>query len=209
MVSDYVELGHSKIVSTKDLGEDISMTFYFPIHVVYIFQLNYESRSSIWCKWKIFYWYFTQGRTYCPSTMCDRFRLHRIALTSDISKIYRAVELTISDKYFDHIVWCNDHSESLRAACDVSALCYAANMAVKRNTTDHTRHYPLAAYVVNELFYIDDCFTWADKLISHASWIQFQELFETFSLRKWNSSEFSKIWETQKSRPFPAQISST
>ncbi len=34
-----------------------------------------------------------------------RFRFHRIALTADVSKMYRAVELTETDRDFHRFVW--------------------------------------------------------------------------------------------------------
>lgn len=34
-----------------------------------------------------------------------RFRMHRIALTADVSKMYQAVELVASDQDFHRFVW--------------------------------------------------------------------------------------------------------
>ncbi len=51
-----------------------------------------------------------------------------------------------------------------RATFEVSASCFAANMAVKQNAIDFTHEYPLAAAVVEESFYIDDCLTGADDM---------------------------------------------
>ena len=41
------------------------------------------------------------------------FRTRRVALTTDVSKMYRAIELTPSDKDLYRFVWRNDHQANL------------------------------------------------------------------------------------------------
>ena len=43
-----------------------------------------------------------------------RFRLHRVALTADVSKMYRAVELTNDDNDLHRFVWRSNPSEPLK-----------------------------------------------------------------------------------------------
>ena len=85
-----------------------------------------------------------------------RFRWHRIALTADVSKMYRAVEFVKSDREFHRFVWRSEPDGSLkdyqmtRATFGVSASCLAANMAVKQNAIDLYHVYPLAAEAVEK-----------------------------------------------------------
>ena len=51
-----------------------------------------------------------------------------------------------------------------RLTFGVSASSFAANMAVRQNAIDLAHDYPLAAKVVEEMFYVDDCLTGADSL---------------------------------------------
>ena len=80
-----------------------------------------------------------------------RFRVHRVAITADISKMYRAVQLTPSDQDYHRFVWRSDCSRPLidyrmtRITFGVSASSFAANMSVKQNAADYKIHYPLAA----------------------------------------------------------------
>ena len=66
-----------------------------------------------------------------------RFGMHRVALTADVSKMYRAVELAPSNQDFHCFVWRSEPSQILkdygmtRATFGVSTSCFAANMAVK------------------------------------------------------------------------------
>lgn len=98
--------------------------------------------------------------------------MHRIGLTTDVSKMYRAIELAPSDKDLHRFVWRSDPNQVLkdyrmtRATFGVSASCFAANMAVKHNAIELVDKYPLAAVAVHESFYVDDGLTGADDVKS-------------------------------------------
>lgn len=126
-----------------------------------------------------------------------RFRLHRIALTTDVSHMYRMVLLEKSDKYLHRFVWKRNASEPLHDYCmtrvtfGVAASSYAANMAIKQNAADFSLEFPAAAKAVYESFYVDDGLTGADSIEEVMSLQrQLQELFARggFILRKWNCS---------------------
>ena len=93
--------------------------------------------------------------------MLLRFRLHRVALTADVSKMYRAIELAPSDRDFHRFLWRKNVKDPLqdyrmtRVTFGVSASSFAANMAVKQNATDHASEFPNAAKVVERSFYVD------------------------------------------------------
>jgi hypothetical protein len=111
--------------------------------------------------------------------------------------MYRAVELPTADRNLQRFVWRPDPGDTLkdyrmtRVTFGVTSSSFVANMCVQRNATDITQSYPLAAKVVNESFYVNDCLTGADTveqaIETHQ---QLQELFSKaeFLLRKWNSS---------------------
>ena len=77
--------------------------------------------------------------------------MHRVALTTDVSKMYMAIELVPSDREYHRFVWRLEPNQTLqeyqmtRATFGVSASCFAANMAVKRNAVELTGKYPLAS----------------------------------------------------------------
>ena len=83
-----------------------------------------------------------------------------------------------------------------RATLGVSASGFAANMTVKQNSIDFSHEYPLAAKVVEESLYVDDCLTGADDVETAVTiHCELQSLFSRggFTLRKWNSSESSVL----------------
>ena len=102
-----------------------------------------------------------------------RFQMHRIALTADVSKMYRAIELAESDRDLHRFVWQSSPGDPLtdyrmtRVTFGVSASSFAANMSVKRNALDHALEFPKAADVVKTSFYVDDCLTGAGLFSLH------------------------------------------
>lgn len=126
-----------------------------------------------------------------------RFRLHRIALTADVSKMYRAIWLTEEDRDLHRFVWRSGPDDTLRdhrmtrVTFGVAASSFAANMAVKKNALDFAHKYPMAAKTVETSFYVDDCLTGADTLeLAVVLQRQLYDLFAQggFLLRKWNSN---------------------
>ena len=99
-----------------------------------------------------------------------RFRMHRIAIVADISKMYRAIELPTSDRDLHRFVWRASPNEPLqdyrmtRVTFGVSSSSFVANMSVKQNAVDFSHKYPLVAEVVDESFYVDDCLTGANSV---------------------------------------------
>lgn len=178
VVQEYFDLGHAEVVPNEDMGMDPAKVFYLPMHVVYkssstttkvraVFDASAKSSTGVSLNDTL-----VVGPTIHPSLIdvLLRFRLHHVALTADISKMYRAVELTKSDRDFHRFVWRSDEGGVLkdfrmtRATFGVSASGFAANMAVKQNAIDLAHEYPLAAKVVEESLYVDDCLTGADDV---------------------------------------------
>ena len=77
-----------------------------------------------------------------------RFRQHKIALTTDVRKMYRAFLLPKAQRDLYHLVWRRSLQEPLqdyrmtRLTFRVSASSFVASMAVKQNTILHQDAYP-------------------------------------------------------------------
>ena len=143
-----------------------------------------------------------------------------MALTTDVSRMYRAVELTSSDRDLHRFVWRRKLDEPLqdyrmtRVTFGVSASSFAANMSVKQNVLDFALGYPQAVDAVEKSFYVDDGVTGADTMEKAIELQrQLQDLFARggFLLRKWNSSEptvlqhiTSELRETQCTHLIPS-----
>ena len=210
VIQEYFHLGHAEKVPVLDLHKPVEQVFYLPMHAVRkesstttkvraVFDASAKSSTGVSLNDVLLV-----GPTIHPSLVdvLLRFRFHRIALTADVSKMYRAIELTQSDKDLHRFVWrCNPEEppqdyRMTRVTFGVSASSYAANMSIKQNSIDFASEYPLAADVVSRSFYVDDCLSGADTLeqaieLHH----QLMKLFErgNFLLRKWNSSDVTVL----------------
>ena len=206
VTNEYIDLEHAELVPETDLNKPMSETFYLPMHAVckeestttkfrVVFDASAKSSTGISLNDSLLV-----GPTVHPPLLdvLLLFRKHRVALTTDVSKMYRAIELVPADRDLHRFVWRNDPKEPLcnyrmtRVTFGVSASLFAANMAVKQNALDHAMEYPMAAKCVDTSFYVDDGLTGADS-VQEATELQqqMQDLFSKggFLLRKWNSSD--------------------
>ena len=142
-MEEYFDLNHAEPVPPDDLQKPPQETFYLPIHVVrkehstttkvrVVFDASAKSANGVSLNDTLLV------RPTIHPPLIDvllRFRSHRIALTADISKMYRAIELAPSDRDLHRFVWRNSIKDPLRdywmtrVTFGVSASSFAANMA--------------------------------------------------------------------------------
>ena len=206
VIQEYFDMQHAEAVPSEDLKKPTSKVFYLPMHAVYkqsstttkvraVFNASAKSSSGVSLNDTLLV-----GPTIHPPLIdvLLRFRMHRVAMTADVSKMYRAVELAPDDRDLHRFVWRSDPTEPLkdfrmtRLTFGVSASSFAANMSLRQNALDLGHEFPLASKVVEDNFYVDDCLTGADS-IEGAIFLHDElcDLFKRggFLLRKWNSSE--------------------
>ena len=178
VLKEYFELGHAEVIPQADLKKPLDKVFYLPMHTVWkdsstttklrvVFDASAKSSTGVSLNDTL-----TVGPTIHPSLIdvLLRFRFHRIALTADVSKMYRAIGLADTDKDFHRFMWREKPSDSLvdyrmtRVTFGVSASSFAANMSVKQNVTELAKEYPLAFKAVSNSFYVDDGLTGADSV---------------------------------------------
>ena len=210
VMQEYLDLKHAETVPMPDLEKPPELTFYLPMHAAYkesstttkiraVFDASAKSSTGVSLNDTLLV-----GPTIHPALVdvLLRFRLYPVALTADISKMYRAIELTDDDKDLHRFVWGSHPNDPLkdyrmtRITFGVSASSFAANMAVKQNAIDYSHEFPLAAEVVHKSFYVDDCLTGTTD--SKSALLLQQQLTELFShggfvLRKWNSNDPSVL----------------
>ena len=205
VMEEYFELGHAETVPQADLNKPPQEIFHLPMHAVHkesstttkihaIFDASMKTSTGISLNDTLMV-----GPTVHPSLIdvLIRFRMHRIALVADISKMYKAIEFPLTDRDFHRFVWKSKPGDTLkdcrmtRVTFGVSSSSFVAIMAVQQNAEEHAHECPLTAKVVKEAFYIDDCLTGANSIEEGIELhLQLQELFAKadFLLRKWNSS---------------------
>ena len=145
-MDEYFDFGHAEPIPISDTEKPPHEVFYLPMHAVYkdsssttkirvVFDASAKSDSGISLNDTLFV-----GPT-VHSTLLDvllRFRLHRIALVADVSKMYRAIELAEPDRDLHRFVWRTNPQETLqdyrmtRVTFCVAATSFAANMSIKQ-----------------------------------------------------------------------------
>ena len=112
VVQEYLDLGHAKPISTNNLTVS-QETYYLPMHSVVkasststklrvVFDASAKSSNSL-----SLYDSLLVGPTLYPNldTILLHFRTYPIAISADISKMYRAVELNESDQNLHCFLW--------------------------------------------------------------------------------------------------------
>ncbi|XP_062704329.1 uncharacterized protein LOC109403153 [Aedes albopictus] len=130
-----------------------------------------------------------------------RFRVPKIAFTTDIGKMYRQVHVSPNHQQFQQILWTPKMTTEpivyrlTTVTYGLASAPFQAVRAVKQLCIDEAARFPEAARVVVEDSYIDDILTGADTLEQA---VRLKDeiigLFDSgkFELHKWcsNSSEF-------------------
>ena len=206
VVEEYFELDHAEPVPEADLDKPCKDVFYLPMHIVVkessttskiraVFDASAKSSTGVSLNDQLLV-----GPT-VYSSLIDvllRFRHYRIALTTDVSRMYRAILLPTEERDLHRFVWRRQPSEPLkdyrmtRVTFGVASSSFAANMSVKQNAIDHAARFPLAAAAVHTSFYVDDGLVGAHSLEEAIELqTQLQSLFACggFLLRKWKASD--------------------
>ena len=90
-----------------------------------------------------------------------RFRSYPIALSGDVSKMYRAVELHAGDRHLHRFLWRPTPEEHVseyemtRVTFGVAASPHLAIRTLQQTATDHSSD-PMASYHIMQSFYVDD-----------------------------------------------------
>ena len=150
VMQEYFDLCHTEPVPAADLERPEKDVFYLPMHAV-------KKESSTTTKIRAVFDASAKSSTGVSlndlllvgptvhSPLVDvllRFRLHRVALTTDVSKMYRAIELTPEDRDLHRFLWRQSPNQPLRdfrmtrITFGVSASSFVANMSIKQNALD-------------------------------------------------------------------------
>jgi hypothetical protein len=129
-----------------------------------------------------------------------RWRLRRIAMISDIKKMYLQVLMNPEDTDYQRILWRKDTSDPvkdyrlLRVTFGTASAPYLAVKTLQQVAEDEGKEYPIASQIIKEDFFMDDLMTGFDTVEEAVDTAkQICEILKKggFTLQKWasNSSE--------------------
>ena len=204
---EYYEMGQAEPVHISELKRPCNQVYYLLMHAV-------QKESSTTSKVHVVF--HASAKSWAGTSLNDQllvrftvhsslvdvllwFGHHKVALTSYISRMYRAVLLPKTQCDLRRFVWSEDSEQPLvdyrmtRLTFGVSASWFAANMVMKQNALENVDTHPQAVQAVLYSFYIDHELTGANSLEEAVQLCkELQELFalEGFVL-KLKSSESS------------------
>ena len=204
MVQEYLDLGHARPVPspTTSLSQE---TYYLQMHRVVIssststklrvvFNASAKSSSSLSLNDTLLV-----GPTLHPNLdeilLC--FRTYQVALSADISKMYREVLLAQPDQQLHRFLWSAQPTDQIaeyqmtRVTFGVASTPHLAVRTLQQTAHDHGSDYPNASWHVYHSFYVDDLLAGAETpeaavQLHH----NLREMFKQggFNQRKWRSS---------------------
>ena len=215
VIQEYLDLGHAQPVSPKD-SQPSNNCYYMPVHSVYkqsssttkvraVFDASARSTNSISLNDLL-----AVGPTLHPTLdqILLKFRTYAIAISGDITKMYREVLLHTDDQSLHRFMWRANTTEDWKAyqmtrvTFGVAASPYLAVKTLQQAAQDFGSKMPTAKEHIQQSFYVDDLMGGADTaaeaitlyhdlrtILSNAS----------FQLKKWrsSSSEVLKIIPTE------------
>lgn len=127
-----------------------------------------------------------------------RFRTHRYVMTADVEKMYRHILVDEKDRDLQRILWRSDSTQPVKiyrlntVSYGTSSATYLAMGCLRALAYIGYEKLPLAARVLDEDFFMDDCLTGTES-IEDAILLQ-KQLMELlgmgkFPLRKWRAND--------------------
>ena len=204
-MSEYLELGHASLVSPQDMSTPHSQTYYMPVHSVHkesststkvraVFDASAPSASGVSLNDLL-----AVGPTLQPTLEQTllRFRSYAVAISGDISKMYREIFLSPEDRSLHRFLWRAEVTdpwseyEMHRVTFGVTSSPYLAIKTLMQAAKDFGSEYPDAKRHIEESFYVDGLFAGAStpaedsQLRSEITNILSQA---GFRIKKWRSS---------------------
>ena len=219
VVQEYLDLNHAELVPEKELERPMSTTYYLPMHGV-------SKDSSSMTKLRVVFDASAKtstgvstlmvGPTLYPNLMdvLLRLRSYRVVIAGDISKMYRAVELTPADRDLHRFVWRADQSLEIRdyrmkrVTFGVASSPFLAVQALHQTASNFGHEHTLAAHHVKQSFYIDDRLAGTDTpdaTLNLQQQLRSLLLKGGFDLRKWRSNSKSVLDSIPAELHDPAQ----
>ncbi|GFR03492.1 retrovirus-related Pol polyprotein from transposon 17.6 [Trichonephila clavata] len=200
-MDDYLKLGHMELIPENEIDVPASSSFYLPHHPVpnkngdkfrVVFDGSAKSSSGVSLNAKLMVGPQLQTDL---TTLLLRFRMHKIAITADIEKMYR--QITLHDSDFQRIVWRNSPFEPIQdlrltsIAYGTASAPYLAIKCLQQLALNESNNFPLASKAALKDFYVDDLMSGANSL-SEALELQNQwtQMLSSAGLvlRKWASN---------------------
>ena len=205
VMNEYVTLKHAIAVRPQDINSPPSSHYYMPVHSVIketststkvraVFDASAPSATGISLNDLL-----AVGPTLQPTLVNTllRFRSYSVAISGDISKMYREILLSPVDRPLHRFLWRKELTdpwqdwEMQRVTFGVTSSPYLAIKTLIQTAIDFGQTYPQAQKHIRESFYVDNFFGGAGT--EKEAVVLRQQVNEVlsqggFTIKKWRSS---------------------
>lgn len=203
---EYESMGH--MVQVQSRSEPTSRHYYIPHHPVKSankFRVVFDGSCKTTEKISLNDIQFTGPKLQRDlSETLIRFRRHKYAVSADIVKMYRQIEIAPEQWDLQRIIWRENPKQPEREYClkvityGLSSSPYLAVKAMITGAEMWAEQYPEAVQAIKNDFYMDDCITGADseqQAIKLAKEIELVLDKSKMPLRKWRSNSEQLVQE--------------
>ena len=201
MIQEYLDLNHAQPVTEQELQTPEKDCYYLPMHGVYkdsssttklrvVFDASAQSSTKVSLNDTL-----AVGPTLHPTLdhILLKFRMYRVALSGDITKMYREILLSPPDRQLHRFLWRPVLDQPVIEYCmnrvtfGGASSPYLAVRTLQQTASDFGQEFPDAKWHVNHSFYVDNLLGGSDSI--EGALKLFSELTEMlskggFTLRK-------------------------
>ena len=170
VVEEYFELNHARRVTAAELLLPETQVFYLPMHGVHrasssttklrvVFDASCKSSSGVSLNDTL-----AVGPMLHPTLeqILIKFRTYKVALSGDISKMFREVLLSPADQNYHRFLWRAKPDQELQEHCmqrvtfGVASSPFLAVQTLQQSAKDFGEAQPEAQHQIKSHFYVDD-----------------------------------------------------
>ncbi|GFS66876.1 uncharacterized protein TNCV_230571 [Trichonephila clavipes] len=221
-LKEYEELGH--MTEIKESVEP-EYTYYMPHHGIYrpqksttklrtVFNASFLTANGKSLNSIQYYGGVIQDDLF---SLLVRFRKHIYAFTADIRQMYRMIDVDVSQRPLQRILWKGDVNEPVKVyqlntvTYGTASAPFLAMRTLKQISIDEGENFPLAVSVLCDDFYMDDVLSGANSLeVAKTLQHQLIDILQTAQmfLHKWcgNTSELIPTTEKEYDFASPEEI---
>ena len=206
-INEFLSLGHIEVIPDKEIAISNSDSYYLPHHCVFkedssttklrvVFDASAKSSSGVSLNKRLMIGPKLQSDLF---HIVLRLRLHAVAFSADIAKMYRQVALDKPDRDYHRLLWreeTNEPVQHLRMTRVTYGVASSSHSSIKCLMVLAKTASPEVRRIIERDMYVDDLLSGADS-IERALAIQTEliELLQSagFQLRKWTSNNLDLI----------------
>lgn len=204
-IDEYVKLGHANYVPFKTTISENIHKYFLPHHCVIresssttklrvVFDASMKTTSGLSLNDIMLKGYTVQPELF---DILIRFRTFMFAITADIQKMYRCIEINPQQRFLQNILWRDDPKGQLKCL-QLNTVTYGTNSAPFLATRclsylaqNESVTYPLASKAILSQCYVDDFLTGANSVKEGTQLVdELKQMLESagFHLHKWCSN---------------------